>query len=515
MVMLCNVAPETWTPAEFSEAVEQLERWLSCRRYPLTRDGQPLPQDVLIVQARIAADLGSYARRAGVELRTRITARDGRVHVEIQSMPTKTEDDHIRCPACGGRVCCRESSDLPPIDIFSVSACPHCRVLLRFPTEYWAPVVVLEEAWQAATSDPKRTVGEIKAALAAYRAGEAGVAAQLTCGSNKAPSGYVACGQPAEHFYLHNGDLCAYCTEHKYVCGDPQTREQAIAHLAAPANNRARTSEPTARPWHPTEADVDRMAHTAWQVYQAATSYQFRSTDDSAHFRGLVLDWLAREHAEYKGRTFGIAAYEAARVAVLEMASLARADAERLDVQARIIHDHECRYTRAEKTAAQAIDPAAIAEVAIVRAKVERIADMSPTEFQGASCTACQGAGWAEHAGDLPDGSDVPWMLSLIDSLLEQLQATALTNRAQVQFTEPERDAVRAFVSELPTCIDCKTPTLREAGPHCETWTECHKCGNVEPDAAARTLAALLTYVSSWGTKGDQTTWQTTDVALR
>lgn len=36
----------------------------------------------------------------------------------------------------------------------------------------------------------------------------------------------VFCDKLAESFYKHNGDVCSYCKEHDYVCGEPLAEEQ-------------------------------------------------------------------------------------------------------------------------------------------------------------------------------------------------------------------------------------------------------------------------------------------------
>lgn len=30
----------------------------------------------------------------------------------------------------------------------------------------------------------------------------------------------VYCDRPATHWYLHNDDICSYCDEHDYQCGE-------------------------------------------------------------------------------------------------------------------------------------------------------------------------------------------------------------------------------------------------------------------------------------------------------
>ena len=43
-----------------------------------------------------------------------------------------------------------------------------------------------------------------------------------TCGKNVGGCGsFVACGKPAVRWYKHNDDVCAWCADHDYVCGDP------------------------------------------------------------------------------------------------------------------------------------------------------------------------------------------------------------------------------------------------------------------------------------------------------
>ncbi len=32
--------------------------------------------------------------------------------------------------------------------------------------------------------------------------------------------GIQVCGKLACHWYMHNGDICSYCEEHNYACGE-------------------------------------------------------------------------------------------------------------------------------------------------------------------------------------------------------------------------------------------------------------------------------------------------------
>lgn len=40
----------------------------------------------------------------------------------------------------------------------------------------------------------------------------------------------ITCDKPATHWYLHNNDICSYCDEHNYICGEDlnkvQTKEE-------------------------------------------------------------------------------------------------------------------------------------------------------------------------------------------------------------------------------------------------------------------------------------------------
>jgi len=36
---------------------------------------------------------------------------------------------------------------------------------------------------------------------------------------------YEICDEVACHFYLHNEDVCSYCEEHNYVCGEELNKE--------------------------------------------------------------------------------------------------------------------------------------------------------------------------------------------------------------------------------------------------------------------------------------------------
>jgi hypothetical protein len=41
-----------------------------------------------------------------------------------------------------------------------------------------------------------------------------------TCCMNVGTDGYKACGLPAAHWFRHDTDVCSYCPQHKYQCGD-------------------------------------------------------------------------------------------------------------------------------------------------------------------------------------------------------------------------------------------------------------------------------------------------------
>lgn len=40
------------------------------------------------------------------------------------------------------------------------------------------------------------------------------------CCKNVGDVYFKACGKPAVHFYLHDRDICPYCEEHNYACGE-------------------------------------------------------------------------------------------------------------------------------------------------------------------------------------------------------------------------------------------------------------------------------------------------------
>ena len=49
-----------------------------------------------------------------------------------------------------------------------------------------------------------------------------------TCCSNISGPDYEdfqPCDESACHFYLHNEDICSYCEEHNYVCGEQLNKE--------------------------------------------------------------------------------------------------------------------------------------------------------------------------------------------------------------------------------------------------------------------------------------------------
>lgn len=58
-------------------------------------------------------------------------------------------------------------------------------------------------------------------------------AGEITC-VRYVPPTYTPCGKVAVTFCLHNGDVCAFCAEHHYICGETLTREQAVQLLAKP-----------------------------------------------------------------------------------------------------------------------------------------------------------------------------------------------------------------------------------------------------------------------------------------
>lgn len=40
------------------------------------------------------------------------------------------------------------------------------------------------------------------------------------CCRNVGVKKLVYCDKPATHWYLHNDDVCSYCDEHNYQCGE-------------------------------------------------------------------------------------------------------------------------------------------------------------------------------------------------------------------------------------------------------------------------------------------------------
>lgn len=43
-----------------------------------------------------------------------------------------------------------------------------------------------------------------------------------TCCMNIAKGGpFQACDKPAVYWYKHNEDICSFCIEHNYQCGEP------------------------------------------------------------------------------------------------------------------------------------------------------------------------------------------------------------------------------------------------------------------------------------------------------
>ncbi len=57
----------------------------------------------------------------------------------------------------------------------------------------------------------------------------------IECCSNIGGRGPVKwCDKPAKYFYLHNGSVCTYCTNHNYVCGEKLNFVEAIRKLKMP-----------------------------------------------------------------------------------------------------------------------------------------------------------------------------------------------------------------------------------------------------------------------------------------
>jgi hypothetical protein len=44
---------------------------------------------------------------------------------------------------------------------------------------------------------------------------------QYKCCKNVGVDKFQACGKPAKTFYKHDEDICSYCEEHDYCCGEP------------------------------------------------------------------------------------------------------------------------------------------------------------------------------------------------------------------------------------------------------------------------------------------------------
>lgn len=44
---------------------------------------------------------------------------------------------------------------------------------------------------------------------------------EYKCCMNIAIGKFKACGKPAKTFYKHGEDICSYCEEHDYCCGEP------------------------------------------------------------------------------------------------------------------------------------------------------------------------------------------------------------------------------------------------------------------------------------------------------
>jgi len=44
---------------------------------------------------------------------------------------------------------------------------------------------------------------------------------QYKCCKNIGIDKFQACGKPAKTFYKHDDDICSYCEEHDYCCGEP------------------------------------------------------------------------------------------------------------------------------------------------------------------------------------------------------------------------------------------------------------------------------------------------------
>lgn len=57
------------------------------------------------------------------------------------------------------------------------------------------------------------------------------------CCKNVATNGpFKSCEKVATHWYLHNGDVCSYCDEHDYVCGEPIKRVKVMNPFRAIRN---------------------------------------------------------------------------------------------------------------------------------------------------------------------------------------------------------------------------------------------------------------------------------------
>ena len=59
---------------------------------------------------------------------------------------------------------------------------------------------------------------------------------KLTCSKYISPDDTtkpsVPCEKHAKTFYLHNDDICCYCAEHDYQCGEQVSEDAAIAHIS-------------------------------------------------------------------------------------------------------------------------------------------------------------------------------------------------------------------------------------------------------------------------------------------
>ena len=47
-----------------------------------------------------------------------------------------------------------------------------------------------------------------------------------TCCMNIGKNEFKSCDKIATSWFLHDEDICSYCNDHPYVCGEPITKEK-------------------------------------------------------------------------------------------------------------------------------------------------------------------------------------------------------------------------------------------------------------------------------------------------